>query len=324
MSASLPLTLATPDADSDALDAYSRAVSGAAERVSPAVVRIGAQGHGHGSGFLVTPDGYILTNSHVVGGSRTLHVMLDDGRRLLGTLVGNDPDTDLALLRVDAADVADRAAVVLGDSSALRVGQLVVAIGNPLGFHYSVTAGVVSALGRSMRSRSGRLIDDVIQTDAALNPGSSGGPLCTARGEVIGVNTAMIRPAQGICFAVGARTASFVLGCLMKDGRVKRSYLGMGGQTVPLLRKLVRFHQLPQESGILVTSLAKDSPAQQAGLREGDIIVRLGDEWARGLDALQRLLAGQPAGNAVSITVLRDARKLVLQALPSESPSPSS
>ncbi|HTM43693.1 MAG TPA: trypsin-like peptidase domain-containing protein [Polyangiaceae bacterium] len=304
-----------------ALDAYSQAVVGVAEAVSPSVVRVEVDGRGVGSGFIVTPDGYLLTNSHVVHGSRQLKVVLNDGRALVGSLVGEDPHTDLALLRVDAADISERPALKLAESVTLRVGQLVVAIGNPLGFHCTVTAGVVSALGRSMRTQSGRVIDDVVQTDAALNPGNSGGPLCNVAGEVVGVNTAVILPAQGICFAVGSRTAAFVLSRLIKDGRIRRSYLGVGGQTVPLLRRVARFHQIPQESGIFVTSIAPQSPASASGLREGDIVVRFGDTWTQGIADLQRLLTEDEVGRQSSLTVVRGAHKVDLSVRPGEMPA---
>lgn len=307
--------------EGDALDAYSRAVVKVAEAVSPSVVRVEVDGRGVGSGFIVTPDGYLLTNSHVVHGARKLKIVLNDGHALLGSLVGDDPHTDLALLRVDAADVLDRPALTLADSATLRVGQLVVAIGNPLGFHCTVTAGVVSALGRSMRAKSGRIIDEVVQTDAALNPGNSGGPLCNVLGEVVGVNTAVIRPAQGICFAVGSRTAAFVLSRLIKDGRIRRSYLGVGGQTVPLLRRIARFHQIPQDSGIFVTAVAPQSPAAVGGLREGDIVVRFGESWTEGIDALQRLLTEDEVGRILPLTVVRGANKVELSVRPGEMPA---
>jgi S1-C subfamily serine protease len=313
------------------LDAYSQAVIRASEIVSPSVVKIeaemppppgprrggrpGEELRGSGSGFVFTPDGYILTNSHVVSGARKLEVSLNDGRRLAANLVGDDPYTDLAVIRVDAPDLAP---AVLGDSSRLRVGQLVVAIGNPYGFDCTVTAGVVSALGRSLRSQSGRLIDDVVQTDAALNPGNSGGPLCNTRGEVIGVNTAMIRPAQGICFAVAMRTATFVVSRLIREGRIRRSFIGVGGQDVPLLRRVVRFFDLPVESGVLVISVEPGSPGAQAGLRDGDIIVRFADKFIGGIDDLHRMLTEERVGEALEVTALRGRERITLTVRPAE------
>jgi S1-C subfamily serine protease len=316
------------------LDAYSQAVVDVAEAVSPSVVRIEAelpadpraaraargpeqQPRGSGSGFVFTPDGYILTNSHVVSGARRLEVSLNDGTRLQASLVGDDPHTDLAIIRVSGAGLQPAR---LGDSSALRVGQLVVAIGNPYGFDCTVTAGVVSALGRSLRSQSGRLIDDVIQTDAALNPGNSGGPLVNTRGEVIGVNTAMIRPAQGLCFAVAMRTASFVMSRLIRDGRIRRSYIGVGGQDVPLLRRVVRFFDLPVESSVMVASVEADSPGERAGLRAGDFVLRFGDTWIKGIDDLHRLLTEERVGQRIELQVLRGTQRLTLELSPSETP----
>jgi S1-C subfamily serine protease len=326
-----------PQRDSDLalLDAYSRAVVEVAEAVSPSVVRIEAelparpgpgrapgseqQPRGSGSGFVFTPDGYILTNSHVVSGARKLEVSLNDGRRLTASLVGDDPHTDLAVIRVTGSDLVPAR---LGDSSALRVGQLVVAIGNPYGFDCTVTAGVVSALGRSLRSQSGRLIDDVIQTDAALNPGNSGGPLVNTHGEVIGVNTAMIRPAQGLCFAVAMRTASFVMSRLVRDGRIRRSYIGVGGQDVPLLRKVVRYFDLPTESGVMVASVEPDSPGERAGLLPGDFILRFGETWVKGIDDLHRLLTEDRVGERVELSILRRTELRQLSLVPSEIPPP--
>lgn len=271
---------------------------------------------GSGSGFVFTPDGYILTNSHVVHNATRLLVTLADGRSFPAELIGDDPETDLAVIRIDAPDLIPAR---LGSSKSIRVGQLVVAIGNPYGFQATVTAGVVSALGRSLRSQSGRLIDDVIQTDAALNPGNSGGPLVTSRGEVIGVNTAVILPAQGLCFATAIDTAKFVAGRLMKDGKIRRSYLGVGGQNIPLPRRLVRFHSLPVESGIQVQTIEPGGPAQRAGLQEGDVIVGFGERPVANIDDLHRLLTDQQVGQRMPLVVLRRAEKLTLEVVPAES-----
>src|SRR5713101_3251997 len=280
--------------DSHLLDDYSRTVTSVAERVSRSVVKIdveqqrepGQAAHGgSGSGFVFTPDGFIITNSHVVHGASRIQVKTLEGESFIADLVGEDPDTDLALIRIDAPQLF---AVTLGDSQSIRVGQLAIAIGNPYGFQYTVTAGVVSALGRSLRSQSGRLIEDVIQTDAALNPGNSGGPLVNARGEVIGVNTATILPAQGLCFAISVNTAKFIAGKLIKDGKVSRSYIGLAGQNVPLPRRIVRYYNLAVETGILVVSYEKNSRARKGGLREGDIIVGFDDRPIAGIDEIGR------------------------------------
>jgi S1-C subfamily serine protease len=290
--------------DRDLLDVYSQTVTAVAEQVSPSVVRIEASGSG--SGFVMTPDGYVLTNSHVVSGAKRVEVTLHDGQRLPAQVVGDDPHTDIALVRIDASKLV---ALTFANSSALRVGQLAIAVGNPYGFDCTVTAGVVSALGRSLRTKTGRLIDDVIQTDAALNPGNSGGPLVDSRGQVIGVNTAMIMPAQGICFAIAANTASFVMGKLIHEGRIRRSYLGVAGQSVPLHRRVVRFHSLQSESGVFVVSVEPNSPAKLAGLREGDLIVAFRDQPIAGVDDLHRLLTEEQAGVGASMTILRDLKK---------------
>jgi S1-C subfamily serine protease len=302
--------------DDELLDSYSRAVIGAAERVSPSVVNIethlrvrGRESGGSGSGFLFTPDGFILTNSHVVHGAAHIDVTLADGRRCHASLVGDDPDTDLAVIRIDAPNLVP---AVLGDSQQIRPGQLVVAIGNPLGFQCTVTSGVVSALGRSLRAQSGRLIDNVIQTDAALNPGNSGGPLVTSRGEVVGVNTAVIRGAQGICFATAINTAKFVAARLIRDGFIRRGHIGIAAQDVPLPRRVVRFHNLPVDSGLRVEEVQPSSPAAAAGLLRGDIIIEFAGHPIAGIDHLHRWLAETEPGERSTMTILRGAEKLHL------------
>ncbi len=325
---------AGPDAaaaggDHELLDAYSRAVVRAVEEVAPAVVNIEARHAEHarrrvpnpdrggtGSGFLFTPDGLILTNSHVVHGSSYIEVTLQDGRHMLASAVGDDPDTDLAVLRISGEDLKPAG---LGDSDALRPGQVVIAIGNPLGFQATVTAGVVSALGRSLRSRSGRLMDNIVQTDAALNPGNSGGPLVSSCGEVVGVNTAMIQAAQGLCFAIPSNTARWVASRLIQHGRIRRGYLGLGGQTVRLQRRRVLQHQLAKETGILVLHVEPGSPAQRAGLAEGDLIVAFGDQPVGGIDDLHRLLTEPRIGAPTSVTLLRLGRMLAIEITPAES-----
>ena len=299
--------------DEELLDAYSRAVIGAAERVSPSVANIetrhrvrGREAGGSGSGFIFTPDGFILTNSHVVHGASRIDVTLPDSQRYRADLVGDDPDTDLAVIRVAAPNIVP---VALGDSQKIRTGQLVIAIGNPYGFQCTVTSGVVSALGRSLRAQSGRLIDNVIQTDAALNPGNSGGPLVTSRGEVIGVNTAVIRGAQGICFATAINTAKFVAAKLIRDGFIRRGYIGVMGQDVPLARRVVRFHGLPQESGMRIEEVLESGPAAAAGLQRGDVIVELAGRPVAGIDPLHRLLTEAEVGVPLEIVVLRGVEK---------------
>jgi len=309
------------------LDEYSRTVVGAVERVAPAVVNIEieqqSKSHsrhigGSGSGFVITPDGFILTNSHVVHGASQIVVNLSDGRDYPAQLIGDDPETDLAVIRIDAPHLVH---VRLADSESLRVGQIAIAIGNPLGFQASVTAGVISALGRSMYSQSGRLIDNIIQTDAALNPGNSGGPLVNSAGEVIGVNTAMIRPAQGICFAIASNTAKLVAGWLIRDGRIRRSYIGVAGQNVPLHRRIVRFYNLALQTGVLVVSVEKDSPAQRAGLREGDIIVAFDAAPIGSVHDLHKMLVGEQIDVPAKLTLIRHTEKLELSILPAESPA---
>jgi S1-C subfamily serine protease len=319
------------DRDEEILDAYSQAVTGAAQRMSPSVVNIevrqpagrrnprarreAQESGGSGSGFIFTPDGFILTNSHVVSGASKIDVTLNDGHRHEATLVGDDPDTDLAVVRISATNLVP---ALLGTSQILKVGQLAIAIGNPYGFQCSVTAGVVSALGRSLRSRSGRLMDDVIQTDAALNPGNSGGPLVTSRGEVIGVNTAMIIPAQGLCFATSIDTAKFVAARLIRDGRVVRSFIGVAGQNVPLPRRFVRFYNLPNESAVLIVSFEPDSPARRAGIKEGDLVIAFDGNTVAGIDDLHKLLTDERINRSVPITVIRGTEKFSLRITPSE------
>jgi S1-C subfamily serine protease len=305
--------------DAQLLDAYSRTVVSVAEKTSSSVVKIDAvhrRGPGGGSGFVFARDGFILTNSHVVSSARKIEVSVTDGRRYPSELIGDDPDTDLAVIRTHAPDLVS---ATLGESNALRVGQLVIAIGNPYGFQTTVTAGVVSALGRSLRSQSGRLMDNIIQTDAALNPGNSGGPLVNSRGEVIGVNTAVILPAQGICFAIPIDTAKWVVGLLMRDGQIRRGYLGLAGQNIELPRRFVRYHNLATSSGILVVSVEPDSPARDAGLREGDVLVAFNDKPLAGIDDLHRLLTDDAIDKRSVLTILRRTEKLTLDITPEES-----
>jgi len=314
------MSLPAIEEDDGLLDAYSRAVVGAVRTVGPAVVKISTsrstagQQAGSGSGFIVTPDGLVLTNSHVIDGARTIDVALPDGRSLRGDIIGDDPETDLAVVRIDGTSLPYAS---LGDSSRIAVGQVAIAIGNPLGFDTTVTSGVVSALGRSLRGRSGRLMDDIIQTDAALNPGNSGGPLVTTRGDVIGVNTAMIQMAQGLCFAIASNTARFVASRLIRDGRIRRSYIGVAGQRVPISRRTARSLQMAIASGVLIASIEPHSPALAAGLREGDVIVGFADQPIAGIDELHRLLTAERIGAPLTITVLRRAERHQLVVVPS-------
>ena len=301
------------------LDAYSAVVTQAVDTVAPAVVRIEHErGRGTGSGFLFTPDGLILTNSHVVNNSPRLHVTLADGERLQADVVGDDPHSDLAVIRVNSVARLRLPWLRLGDSSALKVGQLVIAMGNPFGFHATVTAGVVSALGRSLRSRTGRLMDDIVQTDASLNPGNSGGPLVDSGADVVGVNTAIIAQAQGLCFAIASNTVQWVASRLIREGRIRRSYLGLSGQTVPLLRRVTRAHALPQESAVLVVSVEPGAPAATAGLRDGDLIVAFDGEIVEGVDTLHRLLTDERIGTPATVAVLRGVEKRVLRVVPAD------
>jgi S1-C subfamily serine protease len=327
-SATQPEPAGRTRSDAALLDAYSAAVVAATERVGPAVVHVqvihpvrsresGSPLASSGSGFVFTPDGFILTNSHVVHGARSVHVSFADGADCEADLVGDDPDTDVAVIRIAGHQLPTAS---LGSSRALRVGQLAIAIGNPYGFQHTVTAGVVSALGRSLRAITGRLIDDVIQTDAALNPGNSGGPLVNSSGDVIGVNTAIIPIAQGICFATAIDTAKWVVEQLLQFGRVRRGYLGVAGATVPLSRRAVRFHELGAESGVRLESVEPGGAARQAGIEPGDIVVGYDGESVAGIDDLQRLLNADRIGKRTTVTVLRRAQKFDLPIVAAELP----
>jgi S1-C subfamily serine protease len=313
----LDITGASPPEE---LDPYSLRIVNAFERVGPAVVHVIAHGAagkpaGQGSGVIFTPDGYVLTNAHVVAGSTRLRALFTDGQTLEATLVGSDADTDTAVLRLAGNGLPH---AELGRSSGLRVGQLVVAIGNPLGFQCTVTAGIISALGRTLRTPSGRMIESVIQTDAPLNPGNSGGPLVSGAGRVIGINTATIAPAQGICFAIGIDTAAWVATRLMRDGRVRRSRLGLSAQTVPIDTRVRRFHQLVQSSGVLVLDVVDGGPAARAGVERGDVIVAFDGEPIAGVDDLHRSLTEERVGRSLALTLLRRAAVLSLSATPGE------
>ena len=311
--------------ETEALDAYSRAVSDVVERVGPSVVRVDIKRQGAnagaGSGVIVSPDGLVLTNSHVVQGARGAEIVTLDGRQAHARMLGDDPDCDLALLRID--DAATLPAAKLGDSSKLKRGQIAIAIGNPLGFDASVTAGVVSALGRSLRAKSGRMIEDVIQTDAALNPGNSGGPLVSSRGEVIGVNTAIIMGAQGICFAVASNTANFVLGEIARHGRVRRAYIGLGAGTAPIPRRIALRLGLEQTNAARVLGVERGSPADHAGLLTGDMIIALDGKRVDGVEDLLRLLDADKISRTVSIDVLRRSEQLRFWIGPTERGGPA-
>ena len=317
-------TVRGPFTDGQLLDAYSETVSGAATNVAPAVVNIqiknpslGRGGEGSGSGFVIAPDGFILTNSHVVHGAKSIEVTLHDARTFSATLIGDDPDTDLAVIRIDAAHLPF---LPFDDSKKLRVGQIAIAVGSPYGFQQTVTAGVVSALGRSMRAQSGRLMDDIIQTDAALNPGNSGGPLVNSLGKVIGVNTAVILPAQGLCFAIGANTAQLVAAWLIRDGKIRRSYLGLAGQNTTIHPRLVRHHKLANSQGVLVAGTEPDGPARQSGLAEGDIIIAFKETPVTSIDDLHRVLVGKEIGIPSPLAVIRGVDRVELSVIPQELP----
>jgi S1-C subfamily serine protease len=318
------LEASVPLPDANLHDSYSRAVSGAVARVAPAVAHVriereaGPRGarQGAGSGFFITPDGYLVTNSHVAGGASLIEVTLSDGRTAGAEVVGDDPDSDLAVLKVAADDLQ---CVRFGDTAQVRVGQVAIAIGSPYGFQHTVTAGIVSALGRSMRASTGRLLDNVLQTDASLNPGNSGGPLVNARGEVIGVNTAVILPAQGICFAIAASTAERVAVALIRDGRVRRAWLGVGGQTQPLSRRVVRHFALTLDSGVMVETLERGSPAADAGIKAGDVIVGIDGRPVADVDALQKSLGADAIARPLPIVVVRRDQSHTFIVTPRES-----
>jgi S1-C subfamily serine protease len=314
----IPDAVEPRDADAGLLDAYSQAVMHAVDVVAPAVVKIDGN-RAAGSGFVFTPDGFALTNSHVVDHGRPLTAALTDGRSMRADVIGSDADTDLAVIRLADPDGLPLPCATLGDSRVVRVGQVAIAIGNPYGFQHSVTAGVVSALGRSLRARSGRLMDDIIQTDASLNPGNSGGPLVTTRGDVIGVNTAMILPAQGLCFAIASNTARYVAARLMRDGRIRRGYIGVAGQNVPIPRALARANRMAVSSGVLVTSVEPNSPGRSAGLLDGDVIIAFAGEAITGVDDLHRLLTEHRIGVPAPLTIMRRTERRHLTIVPSES-----
>jgi S1-C subfamily serine protease len=317
--------------ETEIYDAYSQAVIHAVERIGPAVVSVGLamrapeqlkrrgipEIRSLGSGVLITPDGYILTNSHVVQSAEKIEVRLQNGKDFTARIVGNDPHSDLALVSILESGLPT---AKLGDSAQLRVGQLVIAIGNPLGFQATVTTGVISALGRSLRSQSGRLIENVIQTDAALNPGSSGGPLVDSSGRVIGINTAIIAGSQGICFSIPINTAKWVASQLIHEGRVRRSYLGISGQTVKLDRSLVVRYRLKNSTAASVTEVQPKTAASRAGIRPGDIITQVGDIQIASLDDLQLALARHPIGAPLKIHIIRYREIISLEVSPTELP----
>jgi S1-C subfamily serine protease len=324
----IPSTSAAPTPlveDEALLDSYSRTVHAVVNRVAPSVVNIRVESDDHrggsGSGFIIARDGFILTNSHVVHRGRKFEVTLHDARVFPAQLIGEDPDTDLAVLRIDAPNLQH---VRLADSSTIRVGQIAIAIGSPFGFQQTVTSGIVSALGRSMRAESGRLMDDILQTDAALNPGNSGGPLVNSAGEIIGVNTAVILPAQGICFAIASNTAQFVAAWLIKEGRIRRSAIGLAGQNVPLHPRVARFHRLPQDRGVLIEQVEPHSPSARAGLQRGDIIVGFKGRSIRSIDDLHKQLVASEIGVPSPIMVLRQTEKVFAMVIPEELKHPRS
>ncbi|NJL10102.1 MAG: trypsin-like serine protease [Calothrix sp. SM1_7_51] len=322
----------TPHSDEQLLDAYSQAVINVVEKVSPAVVNIDVQRRvrsrnpyqqspevsGNGSGFIFTRDGFVLTNSHVVHDASKIEVTLSDGRTYEAQIIGDDPDTDVAVIRIHAPNLV---AAKLGDSQSLKVGQLAIAIGHPYGFQTTVTTGVISALGRSFRSQSGKLIDNIIQTDAALNPGNSGGPLVTSHGEVVGINTAVIISAQGICFAVPINAAKIVIPSLMQYGRVRRGYIGIGGQNVQISRRIMLFNELSVDTGIFIMFVEPNSPADKAGLQEGDVIVGFDGKALSCIDDLHKFLTPDRIGMRSQLTILRRNQKLMLTIVPEASPN---
>jgi S1-C subfamily serine protease len=325
----MPAFVSAPEIAPDdmLLDAYSRAVSSAVTAAGAAVIHLEIRGRrgsadeaagGSGSGFLLSPDGYALTNRHVVQGATALSAHLADGRRLSADLVGEDAHTDLAVVRVGGSPLPF---LPLADSDRVRPGQIAIALGSPMGFQQTVTAGIVSGLGRSLRAQPGRMIDNIIQTDAALNPGNSGGPLLDTRGAVIGVNTAIIRPAQGLCFAIASNLARWVAGWLIKDGRIRGSYLGVGGQTVPLLRAVTRSYHLDQATGVMVAQLGAGSPAALAGVREGDIIIAFGTHRVRTATDLHQRLTADMIDRPTNLTVLRHTERIVFPIRPAEMPA---